>query len=281
MRIALAQICSTRDVDDNLALVRARVAEAAAAGARLVVFPEATMRAFGHNLTSIAEPVDGPFATAVADLARAHDLTIAVGMFSPGDSARSDAAKVRNTLLVAQPDGVHHYDKIHLYDAFGFAESDTVEAGTDELRVTVDGVTVGWAICYDIRFPQLFINHARAGAQVIVVAASWGAGTDKIEQWQLLARARALDSTSWIVACGQADPEAAGVEARPGAPTGVGHSLVVSPTGRVITQSGAAPELLVADLDLETVAQTRRTLPVLDNARFASCTRLRSLMRPL
>lgn len=269
MRIALAQICSTREVDDNLAQVRARVAEAADAGARLVVFPEATMRAFGHNLDSIAEASDGPFAQAVSELARTHDLTIAVGTFTPAAPADGERPRVRNTLLVAQPDGVRHYDKIHLYDAFGFAESDTVEAGSDELRVTVDGVSIGMTICYDIRFPQLFINHARAGAQVIVVTASWGAGPEKIEQWQLLARARALDSTAWIVACGQADPVAAGVEAKQGAPTGVGHSLVVSPTGRVIASAGAAPELLLADLDLDLVAQTRRTLPVLVNARLS------------
>lgn len=267
MRIALAQICSTREVEDNLDQVRARVAEAARAGARLVVFPEATMRAFGHNLDSIAEPVDGPFAQSIAELARAHDLTVAVGVFTP--AAAADRPKVRNTLLVAQPDGVCHYDKIHLYDAFGFAESDTVEAGAEELRVTVDGVSVGMTICYDIRFPQLFINHARAGAQVVVVAASWGAGPEKIEHWQLLARARALDSTCWILACDQADPDAAGVEAKAGAPTCVGHSLVVSPTGRVIASAGAAPELLLADLDLDLVAQTRRTLSVLDNARLS------------
>ncbi|WP_425309989.1 carbon-nitrogen hydrolase family protein [Ammonicoccus fulvus] len=269
MRIALAQICATREVEDNLEQVRTRVAEAAKGGARLVVFPEATMRAFGHNLDSIAEPVDGPFAQAIADLARTHDLTVAVGLFTPGGSTESDRPKVRNTLLVAQPDGVRHYDKIHLYDAFGFAESDTVEAGAEELRVMVDGVSIGMTICYDIRFPQLFINHARAGAQVIVVAASWGAGPEKIEQWQLLARARALDSTSWVLACGQADPQSAGVEAKQGAPTGVGHSLVVSPTGRVIASAGAAPQLLLADLDLDLVAQTRRTLPVLDNARLS------------
>lgn len=274
MRIALAQICSTREVDDNLAQMRARVAEAAAAGARLVVFPEATMRAFGHNLDSIAEPVDGPFGQAVAKLARAYDVTIAVGMFTPGSSAAKPAhesgrPKVRNTLLVAQPAGVLHYDKIHLFDAFGFAESDTVMAGSDEVRVTIDGVLVGVTVCYDIRFPQLFINHARAGAEVIVVAASWGAGADKIEQWELLARARALDSTSWLLACGQADPLAAGVEAKPGAPTGVGHSLVVTPTGQVLASAGAAPELLIADLDLDAVAAARRTIPVLVNARLS------------
>lgn len=269
LRVALAQICSTPEVADNLALVRERVAEAAARGARLVVFPEATMRAFGHNLATIAEPATGPFATAVADLAREHDLTVAVGMFTPAADDAGEKPKVRNTLLIAGPEGVWSYDKIHLYDAFGFAESNTVEAGEDELRVSVDGTVVGMTICYDIRFPQLFINHARAGSAVIVVATSWGAGPGKIEQWELLARARALDSTSWVLACGQADPEASGVDARPDAPTGVGHSLVVSPTGQVVASAGAGPELLVVDLDLDAVPEARQSIPVLANARLS------------
>ncbi|MDO5500494.1 MAG: carbon-nitrogen hydrolase family protein [Propionibacteriaceae bacterium] len=277
MRVALAQICSGREVTDNLALIRERVAEAADQGARLVVFPEATMRSFGHNLTSIAEPIDGPFGSAVGELADEFGLTIFVGMFTPAQDSPTGQPKVRNTVLVATGAGpagskgprLRGYDKIHLYDAFGFAESDSVEAGAEALRVEVDGVTVGVAICYDIRFPQLFIDHARAGARVIVVPTSWGSGPGKIEQWELLARARALDSTSWVLACGQADPAASGVEAKAGAPTGVGHSLIASPTGAVVAAAGAAPELLVIDIVPEAADEARTTIPVLANARLS------------
>ena len=279
MRVALAQICSGPEVAANLALVRKRAAEAADKGARLVLFPEATMRAFGHNLTSVAEPLDGPFATAIAELAAELDITIALGMFTP---SRASGDRVRTTLLVATPPGpnatdasgpgqgrLRAYDKIHLYDAFGFAESDTVEAGDDEVRVEVDGVLVGLTICYDIRFPQLFINHARAGARLILVPASWGAGPGKREQWELLARARALDSTSWILACGQADPQASGVDAKPGAPTGIGYSMGASPTGTGVAAAGAGPELVLADLVPGATERARAAIPVLDNARLS------------
>jgi predicted amidohydrolase len=269
MRVALAQVCSSRDVSANLGLVRDRVAEAASRGARLVVFPEATMRAFGHNLDSIAEPLDGPFATAITDLAAAHGITVVVGMFTPG-SPREGRPRVRNTLLAAGPGGVVGYDKIHLFDAFGFAESDTVEAGDQEIRISVDGVTVGLTTCYDVRFPQLFINHARAGAELIVVATSWGAGDGKQAQWEVLTQARALDSTSWILACAQADPSASGVEAKPGAPTGIGCSRVVSPTGRVVAAAGGAePDLVIADINPDAVERARRSIPVLANARLS------------
>ena len=272
MRVALAQICSGRDVDNNLALVRARVEDAAAEQARLVVFPEATMRAFGHNLDSIAETVDGPFAKTIGGWAREFGVTIVTGMFSPAQEPRPAGArpKVRNTLLVASPAApLVAYDKIHLFDAFGFAESDTVEAGTDLRQVDVDGTLVGLGICYDLRFPQLFINHARVGATVIIAAASWGDGPTKADQWEVLARARALDSMSWILACGQADPMAAGVPARSGAPTGIGGSMVVSPDGTVVTRAGRGPELLIADIDPAAAEQARATIPVLVNAKLS------------
>lgn len=269
MRIALAQICTSRDLGANLALVAEYTAAAAAEGADVVVFPEATMRAFGHNLTGIAEPLDGPWASDVRRLAADHDITIIAGMFTPG-TAGEKGERVRNTLIATGRQVDAHYDKIHLYDAFGFAESDTVEPGAEQIRITPateSGLTLGLATCYDVRFPQLFINHARAGAAAIALPASWAAGPNKVEQWELLVRARALDSTAWVLACGQADPEASGVEAKQKAPTGVGHSMIVGPDGEVVARAAAAPELLVADID--DAARVRETLPVLTNARLS------------
>jgi predicted amidohydrolase len=260
MRVALAQIVSTDDVAANLRLVIEVAERAAEQDAGLVVFPEATMRSFGHPLRDIAEPVDGPWGRAVASTAERLGLTIIVGMFTPGDAGR-----VRNTLLVAGPDGSSSYDKVHLFDAFGFTESRTVEPGDRAVTADVSGATVGLATCYDIRFPDLFVAAAQAGALVQVVAASWGAGPGKAEQWELLARARALDSTSIVVAVGQGDPLAAGVDAEPGAPTGIGHSLVVSPLGEVLHRLSAEPDLLVVDLDVDAVGQARAALPVLAN----------------
>lgn len=274
MRIAAAQILSGRDPADNLRLVREAVAGAAAQGARLVVLPEATMRAFGAGrLDEIAEPVDGPWATAVAEIAREHGVVVVVGMFTPGEGGR-----VRNTLLVTGPSGgdvaggadreLHlGYDKIHLFDAFGFAESDTVEPGDRAQVVTVDGVGVGLSVCYDVRFPGQYTALAAAGARITLCSASWGAGEGKIDQWRLLARARALDSTTFLFAVGQADPEVEGVEVKPGAPTGVGHSLLVGPDGTVRAEAGAGSELLVVDVDDDEVTGIRKVIPVLANGR--------------
>src|SRR6201996_8437566 len=216
MRIAVAQILSGTDPADNLQLVRDYTGRAAESGASIVVFPEATMCRFGVPLAPVAEPVDGPWADGVRRIAADAGVTVIAGMFTPADGDR-----VFNTLLVAGPDQPStHYDKIHLYDAFGFTESRTVAPGHEPVVVPVDGVGVGLSVCYDIRFPALYTELARRGAQLIVVCASWGSGPGKLDQWTLLARARALDSMSYVAAAGQADPGSS-LESGSGAPTGV------------------------------------------------------------
>lgn len=259
MRIALAQILSGSDPAANLELVRKYSAQAAAAGARLVVFPEATMCRFGVPLAPIAEPVDGPWADGVRRIAADSGVTVVAGMFTPAGDGR-----VTNTLIAAGPEGLDaRYDKIHLYDAFGFTESRTVAPGREPVVITVEGVGVGLTVCYDIRFPALYTELARRGAQLIAVCASWGAGPGKLEQWTLLARARALDSMSYLAAVGQADPGDA--LAGSGAPTGVGGSLVASPLGEVIASAGSRPQLVVADIDVDRVVQARQSIAVLRN----------------
>ncbi|WP_205876287.1 carbon-nitrogen hydrolase family protein [Mycobacterium camsae] len=262
MRIASAQILSGTDPAANLALVREYAGRAAAAGAGLVVFPEATMCRFGVPLRPIAEPIDGPWATAVRGIATEAGITVMAGMFVPSGDGR-----VTNTLLVAGPGRPNEpdarYDKIHLYDAFGFAESRTVAPGRQPVVIEIDGVPVGLTLCYDIRFPALYTELADRGARLIVVCASWGSGPGKLEQWTLLARARALDSTCFVIAAGQADPGEA--PSGSGAPTGVGGSLVVSPWGEVLASAGSEPQLMVVDIDLDEVVKARDSIGVLRN----------------
>jgi predicted amidohydrolase len=175
---------------------------------------------------------------------------------------------VHNTLLAVGSGVDAAYDKIHLFDAFGFRESDTVAAGADPVLVAVGPAVVGLTTCYDVRFPGLYSRLATQGAQISCVAASWGAGPGKIEQWRLLVRARALDSTTFVLAAAQADPSTSGRGAKGSAPTGVGYSAAVAPDGTVLAELGGEPGLLVVDLDLDLVAATRAALPVLANQRF-------------
>lgn len=106
--------------------------------------------------------------------------------------------------------GGHHigYDKINTYDAFNYSESETVKPGEELIVFEHNGVNVGVAICFDIRFPALFQELARAGAELIVVPTSWADGEGKLEQWRTLMSARALDSTAFIAAAVRHDPVA-------------------------------------------------------------------------
>ena len=258
MRIALAQIRSGTDPTGNLKLVADDVARAAAAGAVMAVFPEATMCRFGVPLAPVAEPLDGPWASAVRSVAARAGIVVVAGMFVPSPDGR-----VTNTLIASGPGVDAHYDKIHLYDAFGFTESRTVAPGHEPVVIDVDGVGVGLTTCYDVRFPELYTALADRGAKVITVCASWGSGPGKLDQWTLLVRARALDCTSFVLAAGQAHP---GPElAARGVPLGVGGSLVASPLGEVITSADAEPRLVISDIDLATVDDARNTLAVLRN----------------
>ncbi|AEA24671.1 carbon-nitrogen hydrolase family protein [Pseudonocardia benzenivorans] len=261
MQIALAQLAATTDPDVNLGLVRDGVRRAVEARARVVVFPEATMCRFGVPLGPVAQPLDGPWASAVRELAADAGITVVAGMFTPDPDGR-----VRNTLLATGGGVEASYDKIHLYDAFGFAESATVAAGATPVTIEVDGRTVGLATCYDVRFPALFQRLAGDGADAVLLPASWGAGEGKVEQWELLVRARALDSGTFVLACDQADPETAGLS-RGKAPTGVGHSLVADPMGRVVDRLGAEPGLLVVDVDLDRAVPARTATGALANVR--------------
>ena len=175
MRIALAQIQAGTDPSANLGLVEEYTRRAADAGARSGAVPR------GHHV-----PIRG-----VAGRCRRTPRR-AMGRRRPGyrgprrhHRRRRDvrarrrtrrAARVTNTLIAAGPGVDAHYDKIHLYDAFGFTESRTVAPGHEPVVITVDGVGVGLTLCYDIRFPELYVELARRGAKVITVHASWGTG---------------------------------------------------------------------------------------------------------
>jgi predicted amidohydrolase len=257
MRVALAQIRSGTDPEANLDLVEDYTRRAADAGARLVLFPEAAMCRFGVPLAVIAEPLDGPWATGVRQIAERAGIVVVAGMFVPAADGR-----VTNTLIATGSGVDAHYDKIHLYDAFGFTESSTVAPGHEPVMITVDGVGVGLTLCYDVRFPELYVELARRGAELITVHASWGTGPGKLDQWTLLARARAIDTTGFVAAVDQAY---AGDEIAALGPTGVGGSVVASPTGDVVASAGDDPDLIVTEIDLDAAKKVRETIAVMHN----------------
>jgi predicted amidohydrolase len=260
MKLAMAQIDSTDDKEDNLRKVSAFAARSAAQNAALVVFPEFTMfehTELDHRFVEAAEPVDGPFCQKLSQIAAEHSLTLVAGILEqvPGEQRAS------NTLVVFGPDGslVTVYRKLHLYDAFGLRESDIIHPGddTDAVTFTVDGVTVGLMTCYDLRFPEQARRLADVGAHLVVLPASWTPGYRKEDHWQVLTRARAIENTYYFASVSQAPP------------ISTGGSLVVDPMGIMVGELGEVPGVGVYDVDPDRVEQVRLKNPCLANRRFS------------
>lgn len=251
MRVALVQEAAGLDPDAN----RARLADLVPAGADLVVLPEAFARDFGEagsDVGAYAEPVDGRFADEVDRVAAVRRTTVVAGMFETGP----DAARPYNTLVVRGA-AEAAYRKVHLYDSFGYRESDRLTAGPPvPVVVDVAGVRLGLMTCYDLRFPELARLLVDEGAEVLVVPAAWVAGERKVDHWRTLVRARAIENTVYVVACGQPGPRYSG------------HSMVVDPLGDVLAEAGDGPELLTAELRPDVLEQARRTNPSLANRRL-------------
>jgi len=221
----------------------------------LVVFPEAFARDFGQpgsSVAAFAEPLDGPFATELERVAADRGSTLVAGMFERSD----DPERPFNTLL-ARGGATADYRKIHLFDSFGYRESDRLSPGLLEPVVfPLAGFTVGLMTCYDLRFPELARSLVAAGADVLVVPAAWLAGHRKVDHWLTLARARAIENTAYVVAAGQSGPRYAG------------HSVVFDPFGDPVVQAADGEELLHAHLDPERVREARETNPSLANRRM-------------
>ena len=251
MSVAVVQEASGLDPADN----RARLASLTPDGVDLTVFPEAFARDFGEagsDVSAFAEPIDGPFASAVDAVAAEHRTTLVAGMFETS----GDPARPYNTLVVrgrARAD----YRKIHLYDSFGYRESDRLSAGVVEpTLVEVAGLTLGLMTCYDLRFPELGRLLVQEGAEVLAVPAAWVAGPRQADHWRTHVRARAVENTVFVVAAAQPGPRY------------TGHSMVVDPLGDVLAEAGEGPETIRAVLDPEVLAEARRTNPSLANRRL-------------
>ena len=255
MRVSLVQLASSTDSATNRALVEARLGDLDGSQ-DLVVLPEGTMHDFGatdHDLASVAEPLDGPFVALLAEQARRLDATIIAGMFE-----RTDALPF-NTLVVVAPDGslAATYRKIHLYDSFGYRESDRLSAGDIEpVVLDVGGVPTGLMTCYDLRFPEMGRALVDAGAELFVVPAAWVAGEHKLHHWRTLLTARAVEDTVAVAAAAQ------------GGDRYTGHSLVVDAWGSIVSEAGDGDDLVQADIQPADIAQARDVNPSLSNRRI-------------
>lgn len=261
MRIALGQFHATTDKAANLAKITAFAAQAASAGADLLVLPECAMASTtdpAEPLAHLAEPLDGPFVSTLSRLAHDRHLAVVAGMYEVLPASAGSSDKAYNTVVALAPGGalLASYRKIHLFDAFGFRESDRMVPGDGATAVIeVGGLRCGLQTCYDVRFPEITRHLVDEGAELIVLPAAWAHGLLKEEQWDVLVRARAIENTCYVAACGQVGGRLSG------------RSMLVDPMGVAIAAAGEAEALVVGEADGERVRAVRARVPSLQHRR--------------
>ncbi|MHB1595836.1 MAG: carbon-nitrogen hydrolase family protein [Streptosporangiaceae bacterium] len=261
MRVALCQIPASSQPAVNLSRVQSAMTSAREQGADLAVFPEGTQARFSADLRAIAEPLDGPFCGGLAAAAKAAGIAVVAGVFENAADQR-----VYNTTVAIDATGqiTAAYRKIHLYDALGQRESETIAPGSEPVITELAGLKVGIMTCYDVRFPELARALATGGADLIVIGSAWAAGLLKEEHWTTLVRARAIENTIWVAAAGQVpDPH----EPATSAPTGVGRSMLVDPMGAVRIDLGSGPGVATGTVETEMTKRVRSVLPSLRHRR--------------
>jgi len=266
VKVAAVQMCSGMSVERNVASMEKLVREAHAAGAIYVQTPEMTgaLMRDKAGLRAILRPEDTDLVAGRASrLARELGIHVHVG----STAILLDDGKVANRGLLFGPDGllVTRYDKIHMFDVDldngeSWRESATYRPGDEAQVIDLPFGRVGFAICYDVRFPQLFRAEALAGAEILTLPAAFTRQTGEAH-WEVLLRARAIENGAFLIAAAQAGLHEDGRET-------FGHSMIVDPWGRVLASAGGTGEAVItADLDIAEVAAARRKIPNLRNSR--------------
>jgi predicted amidohydrolase len=266
--VAAVQLHSRDDKAANIAAAEAAITQAAERGARLVVLPELwTYLGPAEGNRPNAESIPGPVSDLLGALAQRYGLVLHGGSIFELPAGSSGDAHPFNTALLFGPDGqlVTTYRKLHLFDATPdetaepYRESASVSAGSEIVTAEIEGLRLGLATCYDLRFPELFRALARKGAQVFLLPAAFTLETGR-DHWEPLIRARAIENGCFFIA-------ADNFGSFPPHRMTYGHSMIVDPWGTVLAQAPDEPTVVVTEIDLDRVADVRRRIPSLAHRR--------------
>ena len=262
--VAIAQFAAGPDVEANLMRIADLVADAAANGARLVVLPEGAMydwSASAEQLAAAAREHAAAFTDGLSAIATGEQVVAVAGMFTP---AADGTGRPYNRMIAIGPDGnlLGSYDKVHLFNAFSYRESDKVRAADTDAEhselclVDVGPFTFGLLNCYDLRFPEMARLLLDRGADALLISSAWVSGPNKELHWETLLRARAIENTCYVVAADQPPP------------TSVGLSMVADPFGLIASTVVATEGTVVTTLDQDHLRRARETVPSLQHRRY-------------
>lgn len=270
---AAVQITATSNHERNWEVAEGLVRRAAQHGAAFVATPEAANFLGPHDAkVRLAEPLDGPVCAQYSSLAAELGIHLLLGSFNevaPPELAGDPARRCHNTSVLFGPDGerLAVYRKMHLFDVdvsdeLRFSESETTAPGMELAAVDTPLGCFGLSICYDMRFPELYRELTRRGAQVLLVPSAFTLTTGK-DHWYPLLRARAIETQCWVIA-----PAQYGEHDDDGLRESFGHSLIIDPWGQVVASAPQGESLALAEIDLARVQEVRRKMPVQAHRRL-------------
>jgi predicted amidohydrolase len=251
-RLCGIQIETGNNPHANLEKVTSIFREAVREKPDFIVFPEMYEVACApEKAAAFAHQIPSDFTEKVRRLARTYSVNI-IG----GSIFEKEGDVVYNTAVVYNRNGeiCGKYRKMHLFDAFNYGESKGIQYGNEPLLVVLDDLTFGIAICYDIRFPEIFRYYALHGAQVVFLPAAFFQPNH--DHWQINIRSRALDNTMFVMSCNQTGKRF------------VGRSMTADPWGVSISSLGMEEGYYIADIDVDRIQEVRERLPFLENRRF-------------
>ena len=261
-RFVLVQAVNSGDPSENLKKAEYYIEKAYAEYyPDVIVFPELFMTNYPpetdiDTVLASTETLEGPFVTTLRKLAKQYGMWIISGMSEPADDPE-DKRKTNTTVMI-DSDGkiVSVYRKTHMYNAFGFRESDTMLEG-DSLFEPVDTPfgKIGLFVCYEVRFPEIARYLRSKGAEILIMPTAWAEGRIKSHQFHTLINARAIENGCYVVACDLCSPGY------------LGESVVVDPMGINVSCAGEGEQLLFAEIDTERIEEVRKKVPSFDQRR--------------
>jgi deaminated glutathione amidase len=264
LRVGVVQMCSGLEPEANIAEASRLIRGAADQGAGFVATPEMTNIVEPRRavlIEKVREEAEDASVAALAALARELGIWLSAGSLA----LRSGDRLVNRSLLYA-PDGQvkARYDKIHLFDVMlpngeSYRESSSYDGGNEAVSADVGPFRLGLSICYDLRFPQLYLALASAGAAVLNIPSAFTRVTGEAH-WHVLLRTRAIETGSFVIAAAQGGRHASGRET-------YGHSLVVDPWGGIMAEAEAQPGVILADIDADRASEARARIPTLRHQR--------------
>lgn len=254
IRAGIAQFAPSTNLADNLRRIRSMAEDAGRAGVDLLVFPELSGTGWGaspEENAALAQPVDGELIEQIVEISDTADVGVVVGFYEPSDN---DSPLPYNTLAAVVPRRgvVATHRKTHMYDAWGYRETDQAQAGVGDLGIfDLREMRIGLMNCYEVRFPERAFLLAAAGCDLLTVSAAWPRGPHKEDHWSINVRARAMENQTWVAASSATGDDL------------IGRSLLADPLGVACAGCDERSEQWIA-VSASTARRdhARRTLPV-------------------